>query len=71
MSSLTDRLELPDAVLSRADLRSLGWPRRAIDALVRNVGVVVIDDYSRPLIRVCDYRRYVADHLYDGRTRVR
>jgi len=38
-------------VLSRTDLRNLGYERRAVDAIFRRLDVVYIDGYSRPLIR--------------------
>lgn len=59
-SDLKGRLELDDAVLSSTDLRALGYPRRAIDAIWRNVETQHIPGYSRPLIRVADLRRYLA-----------
>jgi hypothetical protein len=35
-----DRLANPDAVLSRSDLRELGYERRAVDAIFRGCRVV-------------------------------
>jgi hypothetical protein len=66
-----DRLSNPDAVLSRSDLRELGYERRAVDAIFRGCPVVVLPGYSRPLIRVCDYRALLEQSTYDGRTNVR
>ena len=51
-----ERLTNPDAFLSRSDLRELGLERRAVDAVFRALPVVVLPGYSRPLIRVQDYR---------------
>jgi hypothetical protein len=71
--SLLERLELPDALLSRTDLAALGLPRRAVDAVFRAAtrkdGVIVLDGYSRPLIRVETYRAVMAESTY-GNDRV-
>lgn len=66
-----ERLSNPDCVLSRTDLRELGYERRAIDAIFRACEVMVLPGYSRPLIRVADYLELVERSTYDGRTRVR
>ncbi len=58
------RLERPDAFLSRSDLRELGLERRAVDAVFRELDVVVLPGYSRPLIRVGDYRALVERCTY-------
>jgi hypothetical protein len=71
--SLVDRLDLPDAVLSRTDLADLGYPRRAVDAIFREAakreGVVILPGYSRPMIRVGAYRAVVSESTY-GNDRV-
>jgi hypothetical protein len=59
-----------DAFLSRTDLRELGLERRAVDAIFRSLPIVELPSYSRPLIRVEDYRRLLADSTY-GPDRVR
>jgi hypothetical protein len=64
-------LREPDAMLSRSHLRELGLERRAVDAVFRGCPVVSLPGYSRPLVRVSDYRAYLDAHTYDGRTRVR
>jgi hypothetical protein len=69
--SAAERLANPDAVLSRSDLRELGYERRAVDAVFRSCPVVVLPGYSRPLIRVADYVAFLEHHIYDGRSRVR
>jgi hypothetical protein len=66
-----DRLANPDAVLSRSDLRELGYERRAVDAIFRGCAIVLLPGYSRPLIRVRDYLAFVEANTYDGRSRVR
>jgi hypothetical protein len=66
-----ERLASPDAVLSRSDLRELGYERRAIDAIFRGCPMVVLPGYSRPLIRVSDYTSFLKRCTYDGRTLVR
>jgi hypothetical protein len=69
IEELSDRLANPDAVLSRTDLRLLGWERRAVDAIFRECrrreGVVVLPGYKRPMIRVGAYRAVIADCTYD------
>jgi hypothetical protein len=62
--SALDRLGNPDAVLSRTDLRDLGYERRAIDAIFRSCPVVVLPGYSRPLIRVEDFRELLDRSTY-------
>lgn len=65
-----DLLANPDGVLSRTDLRALGWERRAVDAIFRQLDVVVVPGYSRPHVRVRDYLTFLEQHTY-GRGRVR
>ena len=68
---VTERLSNPAAVLSRSDLRELGYERRAVDAIFRACPVVALPGYSRPLIQVADYLAFLEQHTYDGRSRVR
>lgn len=65
-AELVERLTMPDAVLSRVDLRALGHGRRAVDAIFRACPVVVLPGYSRPLIRVADYLHVVETNTYCG-----
>jgi hypothetical protein len=62
----SERLTNPDAFLSRGDLRALGLERRAVDAIFRALPVIVLPGYSRPLVRVQDYRELVERCRYDG-----
>jgi hypothetical protein len=62
----TVRLENPDAVLSRSDLAELGYERRAVDSIFRACPVVALPGYARPLIRVADFRVFLAEHTYAG-----
>lgn len=67
---LEDRLRLADAFLSRTDLRTLGLPRRAVDAVFRELDVVVLPGYSRPLVRVADFLELLERSTYrDDRVR--
>jgi hypothetical protein len=68
--SPADRLADPNAVLTRGDLRELGYERRAIDAVFRGCPVVALPGYARPLIRVTDFINFLEAHTYDG-SRVR
>jgi hypothetical protein len=61
-----DRLENRDALLTRGDLAELGLERRAIDAVFRECPVVVFPGYSRPMIRVSDYRALLESCTYSG-----
>jgi hypothetical protein len=61
-----ERLANDEAVLSRSDLRELGYERRAVDAIFRGCDVVSIPGYSRPLIRVADFRAFLAAHTFNG-----
>ena len=71
MTSPAERLDNPDAVLSRTDLAALGWPRRAVDGIFGALPVVQVPGYSRPFVLVRDYLALVERSKYDGRTRVR
>jgi hypothetical protein len=69
--SARERLDNPDAILTRSDLRELGWPRRGIDAIIRHAGSICLPGYSRPVVTVAAYRAFLEANRYDGRTRVR
>lgn len=70
MTSPTERLELAGAFLSRTDLAELGLPRRAVDAIFRALPVIALPGYSRPLVRVDDYRAFIEKHTFrDDRVR--
>jgi hypothetical protein len=57
--SAQERLGRSQAFLSRTDLRELGLERRAVDAVFRACPVIVLPGYSRPLVRVEDFRELV------------
>jgi hypothetical protein len=61
-----DRLENPEAVLTRSDLAELGYPRRAVDAVFRACPVVSLPGFGRPLILVAEFRAFLAEHTYRG-----
>lgn len=64
-------LENPEALLTRSHLRELGLERRAIDAVFRELDVVVLPGYSRPMIRVAGFRDLLERCTYrDDRVRV-
>ena len=67
----SERLDVEGAFLSRSDLAGLGLPRRAVDAIFRSCPVVVLPGYSRPLIRVEDYRAAIERATYRDGERVR
>ena len=48
-------LDTPGGMLSRRHLRELGWERRAIDSIFRELDVVFLPDYTRGAVRVEDY----------------
>jgi hypothetical protein len=60
-------VKVPEALLSRSDLRELGLERRAIDAVFRECPVVQLPGYSRPLVRVADYLALLDGHTYCDR----
>jgi hypothetical protein len=68
--SAAELLSTPGAVLSRTDLRQLGWERRAIDAIFRELDVVILPGYRRPHVRVEDYLSLLEQFRY-GDDRVR
>jgi hypothetical protein len=64
--TITERLTQPEAFLSRSDLRELGLERRAVDAVFRTCPVVSLPGYSRPLVKVSDYRALIETSTYAG-----
>jgi hypothetical protein len=63
-------LSMPDALLTRTHLRELGLERRAVDAVFRAIPVVALPGYSRPMVRVEDYRALVERNTFrDDRVR--
>jgi hypothetical protein len=68
--SPAELVETPDAVLSRSDLRALGWERRAVDAIFRELDVIFLPGYSRGHVRAADYLALVERSTYrSGRVR--
>jgi hypothetical protein len=66
----TELLEMPGALLTRTHLRQLGLERRAVDAIFRALPVVALPGYSRPMIRVEQYREFVERNTFrDDRVR--
>lgn len=61
-----ERLANPSAVLTRSDLRELGWERRAVDAIVRACPAVAIPGYSRTVVLVKDYLELVEASTFRG-----
>ena len=57
-------LRIDGALLTRNDLRELGLERRAVDAVFRQLDVVVLPGYSRPFIKAADYRKLLAECTY-------
>ena len=51
----TTLLDTPGAVLSRTDLRDLGWTRTQIDAIFRALDPIFIPGSRRPVVRREDY----------------
>ena len=63
---MTELLETPEALLTRSHLRELGLARGAVDAVFRELDVVVLPGYSRPMVRVADYLALVERSTYRG-----
>jgi hypothetical protein len=53
--SAAELLKTPEALLTRSHMRELGLGRNAIDSIFRQLPVVAIPGYSRPMIRVADF----------------
>jgi hypothetical protein len=62
--SAAELLTTPGALLTRSHLRELGLGRSAIDAVFRELDVVVFPGSSRPMIRREDYLELVARSTY-------
>jgi hypothetical protein len=60
----TQLLETPGALLTRSDLRQLGLERRAIDAVFRELPLVLLPGYGRPLIKAADFLELVERETY-------
>jgi hypothetical protein len=63
--SAADLLATPGALLTRSHLRELGLGRAAVDAVFRELDVVVFPGSTRPHIRREDYLELVARSTYD------
>ena len=68
--SARELFEQGTGLMTRSHLRDLGLPRAAIDAVFRRLDVVVIDGYTRPMVKVEDFVELLAESSY-GRDRVR
>lgn len=64
--SAAELLERPGAVLSRTDLRELGWERRAVDAIFRELPVMFLPGYTRGHVRREDYLELLERSTYRG-----
>jgi hypothetical protein len=64
--SAAELLERPGGVLSRTDLRELGWERRAVDSIFRELDVVFLPGYKRGHVRVEDYLALLERCTYRG-----
>lgn len=64
---LRENLQIPEAFLSRPDLRELGLERRAIDAVFRECPNICLPGYSRPLVQVGAYLALLAGSTYCDR----
>jgi hypothetical protein len=64
--SAAELLDTPGGMLSRTDLRALGWDRRAVDAIFRELNVVFLPGYKRGHVRVEDYLALLERSTYRG-----
>jgi hypothetical protein len=64
--SAAELLGRPGGMLSRTDLRELGWERRAVDAIFRELPVVFLPGYKRGHVRAEDYLRLIEQSTYRG-----
>jgi hypothetical protein len=65
--SAAELLQTPGALLTRTDLRELGLERRAVDAVFRHCPVIVLPDYTRPMIHTEAYLAFLDGHTYCDR----
>lgn len=63
---IAELLDRPGAMLSRSDLHELGWERRAVDAIFRELDVVFLPGYSRGHVRREDYLELLERSTYRG-----
>ena len=69
--SAAELLATPGALLTRSHLAELGLGRAAIDAIFRELDVVVYPGSSRPHVRVADYLALTERSTYGaGRVRI-
>lgn len=61
---------LPD-LIDRKGLAARGLTRTSIDLLFNRLPVVAYPGSRKVYLRVDDVARFEAEHLYDGRTKVR
>lgn len=66
LTSAAERLAVADAVLSRTDLQTLGWQRRAVDQIFRALPVICLPGYTRPFVRVGDYLTLIESSTFRG-----
>jgi hypothetical protein len=53
--------------LTRSDLRDLGLPRRAVDAVCRECPVIELPGYTRPMVQVEAFVALMDGHTYCDR----
>jgi hypothetical protein len=64
--SASELLRTDGALLTTSHLAELGLPRRAIDAVLRELEVVFLPGYSRPMVRAADYLALVERSTFAG-----
>jgi hypothetical protein len=62
--SAAELLENPHALLTRSHMRELGHGRRAIDAIFRQLPLILDPEYARPRIKAADYLAHIERHTY-------
>ena len=68
--SASELVEQGTGLMTRSRKCDLGLPRAAIDAVFKQLDVVYLTGYSRPMVKVEDYLELLAQSTY-GRDRVR
>jgi hypothetical protein len=66
-----ERLATPGAYLDRQDLFALGFQRTAVDVICRACAPYHPPGVRRAYYLSDDVRAHLAEHTYDGRTKVR
>jgi hypothetical protein len=63
----SELLKTPGALLLRTDLRDLGLTQKAVSAVFRELPVIILPGYARPMVRVEAYLALLEGSTYCDR----